>query len=145
MRFYTRYVQIVIDEETRRQVIETSKENGASVSLFIRTALLPGGHDELDPSPTIDFSKIPLIYDGRAKDKPLKSKLGFTLTENEYEVMCRAAMKRGMSRAEYVRMRLSVFLEYEQMDSALAFSNKELDQFAANLLKELKDRKSENE
>lgn len=136
MRRYTRGLRVKLDVGLADGLDRLSRELGIPKSLMVRYAVQPFSWRELAPGRRLDA--MPVVREDRVYgDPPRRRWLSVMLTDDEWEVVARAAWKAGVSRSTYVRDRVADFLGREPANEVRNLRDGDMRSNARHLLDDL--------
>lgn len=131
------------DSDDARLAEECTQQCGVTRSHLVRCAIMKVGVDDLDRAP-LDVRHAPHVAgtqsDTDHADSRKRNRSGVRLTRAEYEVLCRSAIRSGISRSERVRSQIGTMLDEEHehvLELATTMNPLLLDQYAHLMLKQL--------
>lgn len=134
--FYTRYIKISANAALRIALQQASRDLNVSQAHLIRCATIPDSPTQLyqgnEPETTQVDQLPPVIPD------PKNTTISLLLTEEEIEVIDRAALKTGLSRAQYMRDSVHALLQSPNLESLVVRQDDhQLQERALHLLKQI--------
>lgn len=134
-----------LDETTLARLDELCERFGVTRSHMVRCAVVSVGVDALDAEP-LDVEDAPRVgrrAAGHAAGVGL-ARCMLRLTRAEYEVLCRSAVREGVSRAERIRRQVALMLERMDETTLRGFAESlnamTVDRYARMLLDDLATR-----
>ncbi|MDU2421819.1 MAG: hypothetical protein E7D48_06945 [Bifidobacterium scardovii] len=139
MRHYEHMLQVILDRELADQLDEANRKTMISKSRFVRYAIQPFSYAELSPAPA-DTDWNDVYRDDPDFDLSDGRRIAVLLTGDEYEMLCRASFKLGITRSAWVRERVYALLRRNYADELSSLTDAGIRDNATQLLKELKAR-----
>ena len=139
MRHYEHMIQVILDRELADQLDEANRKTMISKSRFVRYAIQPFSYAELSPAPA-DTDWNDVYRDDPDFDLSDGRRIAVLLTGDEYEMLCRASFKLGITRSAWVRERVYALRRRNYADELSSLTDAGIRDNATQLLKELKAR-----
>ncbi|KFI90851.1 ribbon-helix-helix domain protein [Bifidobacterium saguini DSM 23967] len=139
MRRYRHTLRVLLDGELFDQLDEACRQSGIPKSRFVRYAIQPFSYAELAGG-ECDWNDV--YRDDPDTIYPMKQgrRISVLLTDDEYEMLCRAAYKLTTTRSAWTRERIYELLRRNYAAELSSLTDAGIRENATQLLKELKGR-----
>lgn len=132
---------VEIDRETSQRVRDKCRELDISIGHFIRSVIVPDSVDDLYDGDDLGFGDVPRAIPVHRERNRNDAIISARMSETEYEVLTRCAIKGELTRSELVRDLILQMLDNPELGIIAERTDWEIELTCRRLLNAIRDRK----